>query len=48
MQDTKINCNSLLDEVKIDLNVFSALMLNWVGGHVNCIDVVTKHQCGVS
>jgi hypothetical protein len=29
MQDTKItNCNSLPDEVKIDLNVFSALTLN--------------------
>jgi hypothetical protein len=47
MQDTKItNCNSLPGEVKIDLNVFSALMLNWVGGHVDRTDVVTEHQCG--
>jgi len=36
----------LPDEVKIDLNVFNALMLNWVGGHVDGTDVVTEHQCG--
>ena len=47
MQDTKItNCNSLPDEVKIDLSVFSALMLDRVRGHVNCTYVVTIHQCG--
>ena len=47
MQDTKItNCNLLPDEVKVDLNVFSALMLNRVGGHVDGTDVVTKHHCG--
>jgi hypothetical protein len=41
MQNMKIiNGNSLPDEVKIDLNVFSALMLNWIGGHVDCTDVV--------
>jgi hypothetical protein len=44
MQDTKItNSNSLSDEVKIDLNMFSALMLNRVGGHVDRTDVVTIH-----
>ena len=49
MQDTKItNSNSLSDEVKIDLNVLGALMLNWVGGHVDGTDVVTIHQCGAS
>jgi len=48
MQDTKItNSNSLPDKVKIDLNVFSALMLDRVGGHVKCNDVVTIHQCGM-
>jgi hypothetical protein len=47
MQDTKItDSNSLPNEVKIDLNVFSALMLNRVGGHVNCTDVIAVHQCG--
>ena len=46
MQDTKINYNSLPDKVKIDLNVLSLLMLNQVGGHVDCIDVVIVHQCG--
>jgi hypothetical protein len=46
MKDTKItNCNSLLDEVKINLNVLSALLLNWVGGHVDRADVVIIHQC---
>jgi hypothetical protein len=48
MQDTKItNCNSLSDKVKIDLNVFSSLMLNWVGGHVDDTDVVIEHHRGV-
>ena len=52
MQNTKITDNNLLpDEVKIDLNVFSALMLNWVGGHVDGIDVVLEaaqpHQAWV-
>ena len=48
MQNTKItNGDSLPDEVKIDLNVLGALMLNRVGGHVDGTDVVTIHQCGV-
>jgi hypothetical protein len=46
LQDTKIN--SLPDEVKIDLNVFSVLMLNWVRGHVDNTGVVAKHHCGAS
>jgi hypothetical protein len=47
MQDTKItNCNSLPDEVEVDLNMFGELMLNWVGGHVDGTDIVTEHQCG--
>jgi len=49
MQDTKIiNCNSLPDEVEVDLNVFGALMLNWVGGHIDGTDVIARHQCGMS
>jgi hypothetical protein len=34
--------------VKVDLDVFGALMLNWIGGHVDGIDVVTVHQCGAA
>ena len=49
MQNTKItNSNSLPDEVKINLNMLSSLMLNWIGGHVDDTDVVTIHQCGAS
>jgi len=47
MQNTKIiDSNSLPDEVKINLNMLSSLMLNWIGGHVDGTDVVTIHQCG--
>ena len=37
-----------LNKVKINLNMFGALMLNWVGGHVDVDDanVVTIHQGG--
>ena len=46
MQNPKItNSNSLSDEVKINLDVLSALMLNWIGGHVDGTDVVAIHQC---
>jgi hypothetical protein len=46
MQDTKItSSNSLLDEFKIDLNVFSVLMLNRVGSHVGRTNVVTIQLC---
>ena len=49
LKDTKItNCNSLPDEVKINLNVLSALVLNWVGGHVDRADVVTIDQRGTA
>jgi len=45
MKDTKItNCNSLPDEVKINLNVLSALVLNRVGRHVDGTNVVTVDQ----
>ena len=39
---------TLPNEVKIDLNVLGALILNRVGGHVDGTDVVTIHQCGAS
>ena len=47
MHDTDItNSNVLPHEVKINLNVLGSLMLNWIGGHVDCTDIVTIHQCG--
>ena len=47
MQDTDItNSNTLPHEVKIDLNVLGALMLDRVGGHVDSADVVTIDQRG--
>ena len=49
MQNTDITkINALPNEVKINLNVFGMLMLNWVGGHVNCADVVTIDQRGTA
>ena len=42
------NCNTLPHKVKIDLDVLSTLMLNWVGGHVDCANIVTIHQCGMT
>jgi hypothetical protein len=36
------------DEVEIDLDVLRALVLNWVAGHVNSADVVTKDHCGTA
>jgi hypothetical protein len=38
--------NSLLEEVKINLNMLSTLMLDWIGGHVDCTDIVAIYQCG--
>jgi len=38
-------CDSLPDEVEIDLNVLGALMLNWITGHIDGADVVTVDQC---
>jgi len=36
--------NPLSNEVKINLNMLSPLMLDWIGRHVNSIDVVTINQ----
>ena len=45
MHDTDItNSNTLQHEVKINLNVLGALMLDGVGGHVDGTDVVTIDQ----
>jgi hypothetical protein len=37
------NRNMLPNEVKIDLNVLGALILNGVGGYVDGVDVVAVH-----
>ena len=34
--------------MKINLDVLGALMLDLVGGHVNCTDVVAVYQCRVT
>ena len=48
MHDADItNSNTLPHEVKIDLNVLGALMLNRVGGHVDGTDVVAVDQRSV-
>jgi hypothetical protein len=48
MQYSNITNGDLFsNEVKINLDVLCSLMLNWIGGHVDCTDVVTIHQCGV-
>jgi len=49
MKDTKItNGNPLPDEVEVNLNMFGALMLDWIGGHVDGADVIAIHQCGLA
>ena len=42
------NSNTLLNKVKIDLNVLGALMLNGVGTHVDSTNVVTIDQSVVA
>jgi hypothetical protein len=38
----------ITDEVEIDLDVLRVLVLNWVAGHVDGADVVTKDHCGTT
>jgi len=45
MKNTDNSCSNMLpNKVKIDLDMFGALMLNGVGGHVDSVDVVTIDQ----
>lgn len=39
-----IGGNSFVNEVDIDLNMLSALMLDWNGRQVNYIDIVTLDE----
>ena len=49
MKNSEItNCNPLPNEVKINLDVFRALMLNRVGGHVDSTDIITIYQCSAA
>jgi hypothetical protein len=38
--------NSIPDEMQVNLNMFRALVLNWVGREIHCIDIVTKDDSG--
>jgi hypothetical protein len=47
VEDTNIpDGNTLVDKVKINLNMLGALMLNGVGGEVDGTDVVAVDQSG--
>jgi hypothetical protein len=39
--------NTLTDKVKINLNMFGALVLNGLGGEVDSTDVVVVDQSGM-
>jgi hypothetical protein len=39
------NGNTFPDEVKIDLNMLRALVLDGIGGHVDGADVVAVDKC---
>jgi hypothetical protein len=41
------NDDLVTDEVEINLNMFRALMLNWVGRQVNGTDIVAIDKCAV-
>ena len=40
-------CHAITDEVKINLKMFSVLMLNRIRREVGCTDVVTIYNSGV-
>jgi hypothetical protein len=47
VEDANISdCDTLTDEVKINLNMLGVLMLDEVVGEVDRTDVVTVDQCG--
>jgi hypothetical protein len=47
VEDTNVlDDNTLADKVKINLNMFDALVLNGVGGEVDNVDIVTVDQSG--
>ena len=49
MHDTDITkSNALPHEVKVNLDVLGALMLDGVGGHVDSADITTIYQRGAA
>ena len=40
--------NTLPNEVKINFHMFGALMLDRVGRHINCADIITINQSGAT
>ena len=39
--------NTFPDEMEVDLHMFGALMLNRVGGEVDCADIVAIDEAGI-
>ena len=37
--------NTISNEMKVDLNVFGALVLDWIRGHVHSTDIVAEDNC---
>jgi hypothetical protein len=47
VEDANISdCDTLMDEVKINLNMLGVLLLDEVVGEVDRTDVVAADQCG--
>jgi nucleoside-triphosphatase THEP1 len=43
----RANADTLIDEVKVDLDVFGALMVHQVSREVNCTHIVTVDKSGM-
>jgi hypothetical protein len=39
-------CDSFMDKVKINLNVFGTLVLYWICREIHCTDIVTINDSG--
>jgi hypothetical protein len=39
-------CNTISYKVQINLHMFRALMLDWIGGQIHCTDIVTVYDSG--
>jgi hypothetical protein len=45
VKDTNLTESHLLtDEVNVNLNVLRSSMMNWIGSHIDCNDVITKDE----
>ena len=49
MKNANSSCsNTLPNKVKINLNMFGALMLNGVGRHIYCADIIAVNQSSLT